>query len=152
MPADIRLIEGKELSINEAILTGEWMAVIKEAEKQCAEGTVLGERTNMAWMGTLVSSGYGIGVVVHIGSETQIGAIAQQLQFTDKRVTPLQHSMRRIARFLVYVILAAVTIIFFLGLLNGESVSNMVLVVIAVSVASMPTGLSSLLMSWSISL
>jgi len=141
VPADIRLVETKELSVNEAILTGEWVAVEKEADVIHKDQTSLGERTNMVWMGTLVSSGRGIGVVVEIGARTQMGAIAEGLQLIDERVTPLQQSIRHIARFLVYIILASVTVIFLLGLFQGESISHMLLVVIAVAVASMPTGL-----------
>lgn len=141
VPGDLRLISSKELSINEAILTGEWVAVLKEADQEFKEQTPLGERTNMAWMGTLVSSGYGVGVITNTGSQTQIGAIADQLQLEETRVTPLQQSVRSIARFLVYIIVIAVVVIFLLGLLHGESISNMLLVVIAIAVASMPTGL-----------
>ncbi len=141
IPGDLRLIYSKELSVNESILTGEWISVLKEANQEFKDQTPLGERTNMVWMGTLVSSGYGIGVVVNTGSETQIGAIADQLQLEKNRITPLQHSVRNIARFLVYIIVAATVVIFLLGLLHGESVSNMLLVVIAIAVASMPEGL-----------
>ncbi|MFC1730680.1 cation-translocating P-type ATPase, partial [candidate division KSB1 bacterium] len=141
VPADLRLISTKELSVNEAILTGEWIAVLKDADQVCKEKAPLAERTNMAWMGTLVSSGYGIGVVVDTGQRTQMGAIAEQLQLEHERVTPLQQSVREIARFLVYIILIAVAIIFSLGLLHGESVSDMLLVAIAIAVASMPEGL-----------
>ena len=141
VPADMRLIQGKELSINEAILTGEWLAIVKEVDRECRDSTPLGERTNMAWMGTLVSSGYGMGVVVDIGAQTQVGVIAEQLQLGDERATPLQQSVRHIARFLIYIILAAIVVIFSLGLFHGESISNMLLVAIAIAVASMPEGL-----------
>ncbi len=141
VPADLRLISSKNLSINEAILTGEWLAVSKHADEEKGESTPLAERSNMAWMGTLVSTGYGSGVVVAVGERTQMGAIATELQFVDERATPLQKSVAQIARFLVYVILVAVVAIFILGLLNGESISEMLLVSIAVAVAAMPTGL-----------
>ncbi len=141
VPADMRLISDKELSINEAILTGEWISVSKDSQIELKEKTPLGERINMVWMGTLVSSGNGLGVVVEIGAHTQMGKIAEQLQFTDRRMTPLQQSMRNIAQFLVYVILVSVSVIFLLGILNGETISNMLLVAIAIAVASMPTGL-----------
>ncbi|NQV93031.1 HAD-IC family P-type ATPase [Candidatus Kaiserbacteria bacterium] len=141
IPADLRLIESSELSVNEAILTGEWISVSKEASQIHKEQAPLGERTNMAWMGTLVSSGYGQGVVVYTGKETQMGAIAKLLQSEVVRATPLQQSVHNIARLLVYIILGSATVIFLLGILHGESVSNMLLVVIAIAVASMPEGL-----------
>ncbi|MEX0652270.1 MAG: HAD-IC family P-type ATPase [Candidatus Paceibacterota bacterium] len=141
VPADLRLIESRELSVNEAILTGEWVAVLKEADVEHKEQKSLGERTNMSWMGTLVSSGHGIGVVVTTGSQTQMGSIAEQLQIDTSRATPLQQSIHAIAKFLVYIILAAVVVIFFLGIFHGESIHDMVLVGIAIAVASMPSGL-----------
>lgn len=141
IPADLRLVESSELSVNEAILTGEWVAVSKDATQEYKEQTSLAERTNMVWMGTLVSTGSGLGVVVGVGQDTQMGAIAEQLNSEVVRATPLQQSVHNIARFLVYVILSSVGVIFLLGIFHGETVSNMLLVIIAIAVASMPEGL-----------
>lgn len=141
VPADMRLVTDKGLSVNEAALTGEWIAVEKDSTKERKDTTPLAERENMVWMGTLVANGYGVGVVVETGMRTQVGAIANQLTLVEERETPLQQNIRRIARFLLYVIGGAVFFIFLLGILRGESVSEMFLVAIAIAVASTPSGL-----------
>lgn len=141
VPADLRLVDAKDLSVNEAVLTGEWVSVLKDAEFLAGEQTPLAERQNMVWMGTLVASGYGTGVVVATGARTEVGAIAAALQEIDGRKTPLQLSIRHLAHSLLYVIFALIAIIFLLGIFHGESVADMLIVAIAVAVASMPEGL-----------
>ncbi len=140
VPADIRILEAKNLSVNEAALTGEWAPVHKDAlVKQ--KSVSLGKRTNMVWMGTLVSSGNGIGIVVETGKNTQVGMIAKQLGNIGEQLTPLQHSIRKIARFLIYIILTAIIAIIVLGILRGEPLGDMFLIAIAIAVATMPEGL-----------
>jgi len=140
VPADLRLIEEKELSINESALTGEWVAVLKE-EKKFERPTPIAELTNMAWMGTLVVAGYGTGVVVETGERTQVGRIATELGRIDKSVTPLQHNIRHVARFLAYVIGIGIVIIFALGLIRGVPLNEMLFMSIAIAVAAIPSGL-----------
>ena len=138
--ADVRILKGKDLSVNESVLTGEWVAVSKEAGVIKGEKS-LPERFNMAWMGTLVSSGHGRGVVVETGRRTQVGAIAESLGTIDERITPLRQNIRTIARVLVYIIIFAISIIFALGLLRGEPLGSMLLIAIAIAVATIPAGL-----------
>lgn len=141
VPADIRLLEAKELSINESALTGEWVAVDKKAGVLKSD-IPLSERSNMAWMGTLVASGFGVGVVVETGGSTQIGSIAESLASLKVTRTPIQKNVRRLAIFLSFVILAVVTAIFFLGVYRGDStVVEMLLIAIAVAVSVIPEGL-----------
>ena len=140
VPADIRIIEANNLSMNEASLTGEWAPMHKNADTLIHKKP-LAERKNMAYMGTLVSSGNGIGVIVATGKNTEVGAIAKQLGNIGDQVTPLQHSIRKVARFLVYIIIAAVVLIFGLGMLRGEPFSEMFLIAIAIAVATIPEGL-----------
>lgn len=140
IPADVRILKGKDLSINESVLTGEWVAVSKEVGVIKDERPLSG-RFNMAWMGTLVSSGYGRGVVVETGHRTQVGEIAESLGTIDERVTPLRQNIRTIARFLVYIITFAIAVIFILGLLRGEPLGSMLLIAIAIAVATIPAGL-----------
>ncbi len=140
VPADLRITEKKDLKINEAALTGEWLAVEKTSEK-LETGLPLAERANMAWMGTLIESGYGKGVVVATGSKTQVGAIALELGTIEDQVTPLQKNIRRVARFLSYVVAGALVGIGILGLLNNIPLQDLMLVAIAVAVATIPSGL-----------
>jgi calcium-translocating P-type ATPase len=140
VPADLRLFEAKDLKINEAALTGEWLAVHKDTEP-VLKGTPLAEKHGMAWMGTLIESGYGRGVVVATGGKTEVGEIARQLGTIHEQVTPLQGNIRRVARFLTYVVAAALVGIFILGVLREEPLGELILVAIAVAVATLPSGL-----------
>lgn len=140
VPADLRILESNSLLVNEAALTGEWMSVIKNTEVLTGPAPI-NERANMAWMGTLVADGSGVGVVVATGNRTQVGAVASSLGDIVESLTPLQHSIRRIARFLIYIIVAALIVIFALGFYRGESFGEMLLIAIALAVATMPEGL-----------
>ncbi len=144
VPADLRLIEEKDLRVNEAALTGEWLAVAKDVAP--LKGTIpLAERMNMAWMGTLIEAGYGKGVVVETGVRTQIGLIAKELASIEEQVTPLQRNIRSIAHFISYAIACALVLIFIAGVTQGMGVREMLFIGIAVAVASVPTGLPAAL-------
>jgi len=140
VPADVRILEETDLTINEAPLTGEWVSVDKEV-KTFEKKLAISEQENMAWMGTLVSSGFAKGAVVEIGSSTQLGDIAEELVKKDVVKTPIQKSIRRLAVFLSYVIIGSVVLIFALGMFRGESLFDMLLVAIAIAVSVVPEGL-----------
>ncbi len=144
VPADMRLLEEKDLRVNEAALTGEWLAVAKDAAP--LKGAMpLAERANMAWMGTLIEAGYGKGVVVETGTRTQLGLIANELASIEEQVTPLQRNIRSIAHFISYAIAGALILIFIAGVMQGMEVREMLFIGIAVAVASVPTGLPAAL-------
>jgi P-type Ca2+ transporter type 2C len=140
VPADIRLIEATNLSINEAALTGEWVAVPKEIAESKIDAPI-NEQKNIAWKGTIVAEGFGSGVVVATGLKTQIGKIADDTQEISQHSTPLQRSVRSLAKLLMVAIGIGIFSIIILGLLRGEVFAEMLLVAIAVAVAAMPTGL-----------
>jgi Ca2+-transporting ATPase len=140
VPADARLIEYKELMVNESTLTGEWIDVEKNAEGT-QEGRIPTEQPNMVWMGTLISSGHGRVVVVETGERTELGKIAKGLSGNFETVTPFQKSVAELVRFLTAIVLAAVACIFILGIVRAEPLSDMLLVAIAIAVAVMPEGL-----------
>ncbi len=139
VPADLRILSEKGLALNESSLTGEWVAVSKDTAT--ISQAPLAERRNMAWRGTLVAEGYGVGVVVATGDKTEIGKIAREVGSIKKHATPLQQNIRNIARFLSYIVIGSITIIFFLGIFRGETIGEMLLVTIAVAVATVPSGL-----------
>jgi len=140
IPADIRLIETKNFEVNESALTGEWFSVTKESG--VIEGDKpLSEQFNMSWMGTLASAGSAMGVVVEIGSRTQIGGIAESLSMTEERRTPIQRNIRRLAKTLAYVVIFIVVGIFTLGVLRGEGLGEMLLISVAMAVSVIPEGL-----------
>jgi len=140
IPADIYLLEVRDLNTSEAALTGESVAVVKEV-CECKENAPITDQRNMAWMGTLVASGEGLGVVVGTGSNTEIGKIADSLSETVESRTPIQKNIKRLARFLSLLVLGIVVLIFVLGLFRGEEIETMILLAIAVAVSVIPEGL-----------
>lgn len=90
VPADVRLLEAHNLRVEEASLTGESLPVQKNAALVLEENVPLGDRRNTAFMGTLVSYGRGLGIVISTGMQTQLGMIADMLQSVEDEQTPLQ--------------------------------------------------------------
>ncbi len=140
VPADIRLLSVNELAINESALTGEWLAVSKRPDGVRSDARIT-EQTNMAFMGTLVSVGFGMGVVVRIGNTTEIGRIAVNLHDGIPEDTPFQKSIKQLARFLSVAVAVLVALIFVVGLVRGQSFGDMLLISISVAVAAIPSGL-----------
>ncbi len=143
VPADARLVEHNDLMVNEAMLTGEWIDVEKNAEG-LQEGSIPTEQPNMVWMGTLISSGHGRVVVVEIGERTQFGKIAKGVSGSSSgsgTPTPFQKNIAELVRFLTAIVLVAVAFIFVLGIVRAEPLSEMLLVAIAIAVAVLPEGL-----------
>ena len=140
VPADIRIIKAKELLVNESVLTGEWLGVEKKAGKIEKENLALTSQSNMVWMGTSISAGYGKGVVIGTGRNTQLGEISEHLSDFEE-ITPLKRKMKKLARFLSVIIFFAVIGIFLLGILRGENYMDMFLISIAVAVSVIPQGL-----------
>ncbi len=148
VPADMRLIEAASLKIEEASLTGE--SVPSEKFSQALEKTEkdvpLGDRHNMAYMGTNVVYGRGEGVVVETGMSTQMGKIAGILSNTNDDKTPLQKTLAGLSRVLSVGVLAISIFIFLFGVLSnggftGSYVLEMFLVAISLAVAAIPEGL-----------
>lgn len=140
VPADIRLIETHDLSAQEAALSGEWLPTEKSTSS-AKDDAPLVERHSMVYAGTLISQGAGKGVVVAVGSQTELGAIARELGTGEKAETPLQRDIQAIARLLLLVIGIVTVLISLLALARGVSVEETVLIAIALAVASIPEGL-----------
>lgn len=140
VPADLRIIESKKLAINEAPLTGE-SEIVKKSPEPVVVGAPLAEQSSMAWMGTFVGEGQGIGVVVAVGDETAVGQLAQSIQEITETDTPLQFEIKKISRIMLFIITGLVMGIFLVGLVQGNTLHDMLLMSIAVAVASIPEGL-----------
>ncbi len=141
VPADARLIEEKGIEANEAVLTGEWIAVDKGTDEDIPERARITERKNMLWMGTFITEGWGKAVVVSTGFDTEIGKIAEMIGEEKETSTPLQKGIKKLARFLGLIIGVSILIIFVLGLVRGEPLGEMLLVSVALAVAAVPSGL-----------
>ncbi|MGK7876588.1 MAG: cation-translocating P-type ATPase [Xenococcaceae cyanobacterium] len=139
--ADIRLLETANLRTSEAALTGESEPVDKDPQALAGTDLPLGDRRNMAYMGTMVTFGRGHGVVTETGMDTELGRIAALLQGVRSELTPLQQRLEQLGRGLVAAILALVGVIFVLGLLRGEGLKLMFLTAVSIAVAAVPEGL-----------
>jgi Ca2+-transporting ATPase len=144
VPADLRLMEVQSLKVMEASLTGESVAVDKTAAALLERVLPLGDRTNMAYKSTQVTTGHGKGVVVATGMNTEIGRIASLLQ-EESLQTPLQKRLSHFGKNLSYIILAICVLLFVVGLLRGEKPVPMLLVAISLAVAAIPEALPALI-------
>jgi Ca2+-transporting ATPase len=126
VPADLRLLETANLRIEEASLTGESLAVEKRAEPTVAEETGLGERTNMAFRGTVVRYGRGLGMVCQTGMQTQLGRIAEMIQSYANEATPLQTRLAMLGRRLGQVTVLVCILVFAVGLARATDLSLLV--------------------------
>lgn len=141
VPADCRLVTSFSLQTQEAALTGESVPVEKDAEAIVAESAPLGDRRNMVYLGTVVSTGKAMALVVRIGMQTELGRIAGLLNQSEREQTPLQKRLAELGRVLVFVCLGIVLVIFTLQMLRGGKVLETLLVSVSLAVAVVPEGL-----------
>jgi len=125
VPADIRLLEAINLRVEEASLTGESLAVQKNAATILDKSVPLGDRKNTAFLGTVVSYGRGHGVVTDTGMRTQLGLIATMLQNVEAEETPLQHRLDQLGRTLSIGSLILVGIVFIVALINQTNIQQL---------------------------
>ncbi|KAJ9656069.1 High affinity Ca2+/Mn2+ P-type ATPase-like protein [Neophaeococcomyces mojaviensis] len=167
IPADVRITQATDLSIDESNLTGENEPVHKYSEilhrehiqRQVdgsgaetplpygvAAGTVgadvrLNEQHNIAFMGTLVRSGYGEGIVIATGGQTEFGTISLSLQEIEAPRTPLQHSMDLLGQQLSYMSFVVIGLIMLVGFLQGKKLLDLFTIGVSLAVAAIPEGL-----------
>jgi Ca2+-transporting ATPase len=141
VPADVRLIEAINLKIEEAALTGESVPVKKDANIRLQQHVPLGDRSNTAFLGTVVSYGRGKGVVVNTGMRTQIGLIAEMLQAVEQEQTPLQRRLDQLGRALGWAALAVCGLVFVVGWLRGTPPLEMFIIAVSLAIAAVPEGL-----------
>lgn len=145
VPADLRLIEVRSLRIEEAALTGESLAVDKALDAVATDAPV-GDRNCMAYSGTLVIYGQGIGVVTATGLKTELGRISALLNAVDEMTTPLLRQIAGFSRSLTWIIFAVAVLAFAFGiLLRGYSPGEMFLAAVGLAVAAIPEGLPAIM-------
>ena len=166
VPADIRITSAADLSIDESNLTGENEPALKQAGAldraqarpapygrspspsyaSPAAGTVgadirLNEQVNIAFMGTLVRSGHGQGLVIGTGAGTEFGGISASLQEIESPRTPLQLSMDRLGQELSWMSFGVIALIVIVGLWQGRKLLEMFQIGVSLAVAAIPEGL-----------
>jgi Ca2+-transporting ATPase len=141
VPADLRLVETARLKVQEAALTGESVPVDKQVRPVDSDGAALGDRTNMAYKGTVVTYGRGRGIVAATGMATELGRIATLIQSAKEGQTPLQRRLAHFGKRLALAALGICTIVFVAGMLRGEPVVLMFLTAVSLAVAAIPEAL-----------
>ncbi|KAF5415300.1 MAG: putative copper-exporting P-type ATPase A [Candidatus Methanogaster sp.] len=140
VPADMRLFHTKNMSADEAAITGESVPVAKHTDPIAGSGTIADQRC-MVFSGTFVTKGVGHGVVIGTGEHTEIGRIAKLIKGTKKIVTPLTRRLADFTRLLVIAILSITVINFVLAIWFGYEVIYAFIASVSMAVAAIPEGL-----------
>ena len=141
--ADVRLIATAGFRADEAALTGESVPTDKDHREVLSPQAPLGDRVNMAYLGTTAVAGTASGIVVATGMNTEIGQIAGLLQRQPVEPTPLQQRLAELGRTLLYVVLGIVAVMFILEVLRGGKLVEAFLLAVSLAVAAVPEGLSA---------
>ncbi len=141
IPADLRLVESVNLRIQEAALTGESEAVEKSTAALEKADLPLGDRRNMAYMGTTVTYGRGKGLVATTGMKTELGHIANLLQQSEDELTPLQKRLDQVGKILALVGVVIAILVAVIDIVQGTTIVDAFLVAVSVAVAVIPEGL-----------
>lgn len=145
IPADLRLLESANLQIEESALTGESVPSSKDADDIHEDPkTPIGDKSNMAFMSTLVTYGRGEGIVVATAMETEIGTIAKILDEDNDELTPLQKRLEELGKVLGYLCIGICVLIFAIALFQGRDLLEMFLTAISLAVAAIPEGLAAI--------
>ncbi|NLD48184.1 MAG: calcium-translocating P-type ATPase, SERCA-type [Clostridiaceae bacterium] len=144
VPADMRLVESFSLKIEESALTGESVPVEKNTDKIEQEDIVIGDRKNMAYMGSSVTYGRGIGFVSGTGMNTEVGKIAGYITNAEVEVTPLQKKLEEMSKYLSVGVVVIAVIIFIAGILRQRPAFDMFLISVSLAVAAIPEGLPAI--------
>ncbi len=142
--ADLRLIQSNELSIEESALTGESVPSQKHASLIEGESLQLGDQVNMGFMGTMVTQGSGIGIVVATGMNTEMGKIAGLIQNAENLATPLQLKLEQLGKTLIYISIGLTLLVVLLGVYRGHELTHMILSGVSLAVAAIPEGLPAI--------
>jgi len=140
VPADLRLFQVKSLQVDESALTGESVPVHKHSDALALD-TVLADRKNLAFTGTLVTAGQAEGVVWATGDHTETGHIATLISEAVDLSTPLTKKIAHLSKLLLWVILALAAATFAIGVARGEKAADMFMAAVALAVGAIPEGL-----------
>lgn len=150
VPADIRLIKSFSLKANESSLTGESVAVEKNANLVLSDEVGVGDRLNEVYMSTTIAYGRGEGIVISTGMNTEIGKIAKMLSSDEQELTPLQKQLNKLSKFISYLTISVVVLMFGIyviyHLVDNTFVNSWprdLLSAVSLAVAAIPEGLTA---------
>ena len=141
VPADARLLRAAALQVDESTLTGESVAVWKDAAARPGPDTPLAERANMIYLGTTVRSGSGVALVTATGPATELGRIGRLVAASGARTTPLERQVEALGRRLIVLVIGICAVVGLAGILHGEPVGLMLETAVSLAVAAVPEGL-----------
>jgi calcium-translocating P-type ATPase len=141
VPADLRLVAAQRLSVDESLLTGESLAVVKDAQAVLARDAALAERVNVAFAGTLVRSGRARGIVVATAIDTALGRIAASVLGREATTAPLVLRMERFTWFITIAVGVAALVVAGVSLARGAALAEVFVLAVALAVAAVPEGL-----------
>ena len=144
VPADMRLLQLRDLQVDESALTGESVPVDKKPDV-LDHDIGLADRRNMAYASSLVTYGQGSGIVIAIGDKTEVGRISELISSTEALETPLTRKIARFSHLLLYAILTLAALTFGVGLMRGQSAFDMFMAAVALAVGAIPEGLPAAL-------
>lgn len=142
--ADLRLAMVKGLQCDESPLTGESVPMIKGTEPGAVDA-IIGDRKCMAFGGTIVTSGTGMGIIIATGRKTEFGKISELLEKTQSLETPLTYSLRRITKWITVLVLIVVAVLFVIGMARGYDFLDSAVSAITLAVAAIPEGLPAII-------
>ncbi|MCI5838947.1 MAG: cation-translocating P-type ATPase [Peptoniphilaceae bacterium] len=145
IPADLRIISSSNLKIDESSLTGESVAVEKNASVEYSTDQGIGDRENYAFSSTIVTYGHGKGIICATARDTEIGKIATSLDSYEEEETPLQKKLNGLSKFLAVVILLVCIGVFAVGFIRSEmTILDNLMISVSLAVAAIPEGLTAI--------
>ena len=144
IPADIRLLDSRNLQIDESSLTGESVAVEKDADAVYDTEVGIGDRSNSAFSSSIVTYGHGEGVITATGHDTEIGQIATSLDSVADKETPLQRQLKDLSKKLAILVVIVSILVFAVGYFRtGMDLLDNFMVAVSLAVAAIPEGLTA---------
>ncbi|MDU3211667.1 cation-translocating P-type ATPase [Anaerococcus sp.] len=144
IPADIRLLDSRNLQIDESSLTGESVSVEKDAEELYDKEVGIGDRKNFAYSSSIVTYGHGEGLITSTGHNTEIGRIATSLDTVEDKQTPLQRQLKDLSKKLAILVVIICALVFVVGYFRTSmSILDNFMVAVSLAVAAIPEGLTA---------
>ncbi|MCU0714831.1 MAG: HAD-IC family P-type ATPase [Pirellula sp.] len=146
VPADLRLLHATGFEVDESLLTGESLAVVKDSDWMGTEGTPMADRRNLAFAASIVVRGRAKGIVVETGGRTEVGKLAVDVLSSTGGKPPLIERMEKFSTTIAYVVLVSVVAVSLIGIfVHGHSLQEMLLFGVALAVSAIPEGLPAAL-------